>query len=158
MNHCARARECVCARVCTRFLEASIADSITIPRCASRVTHTVVKPTYTYVHVCRQARSHGVGRKLSNRKERGEGESLWLWPYFWLNHLAKYGCIILGRTMSMLAENLPSCWNRRDRGRGFNDHRCDDTPSTDSKVRTHFLFRLRWRFTSPSFLPSFHRH
>lgn len=49
-----------------------------------------------------------VGSSPARERERESSPLLWLRPYFWLNHPAKYGCVILGGTMSMPAQILPA--------------------------------------------------
>lgn len=68
---------------------------------------------------------------------------LWLRPYFWLNHPAKYGCVILGGTMSMPAQILPAA----EIGATMDNR----PPSSPSSRGTRFLFRLRRRFSSLPF-------
>lgn len=119
MNHYTGPRESACTlatlgSVCV-YVFSRLPSRISIPRDASR------EPAHVYTY----------GSSSPARE-------LWLRPYFWLNHPAKYGCVILGGTMSMPARILPAA-------------EIGATMGNPTTTMTHHRFLFRLPFFSLSF-------
>lgn len=119
MNHYTGPRESACTlatlgSVCV-YVFSRLPSRISIPRDASR------EPAHVYTYG-----SSSPARALGLR------------PYFWLNHPAKYGCVILGGTMSMPARILPAA-------------EIGATMGNPTTTMTHHRFLFRLPFFSLSF-------